>query len=338
MAKKRTTSIAFLATIFVLAAVTFVAIFMNASADLALPTQPSNLPSTFASGGTAIGRIWDIIVAAAAIIFMVLLLIGGLQYLTSGGDEGVATKAKNLLRDALVGIIIVVLAWPIGVAILTEFGLHSGDLIRINDTRFRVPNAGPATDTTSEGVGLGTENQTSSTNSDSSNQNAENQNRARQVTISTSVDNAGKQIIAKPISEGLTSRFGIVSPTGQVQIDLVPDTYQILMDGIDYGLRTVETTSPDTINWRIDAKSAFHVSINVGAENATKQIRILKASSNGPLELIIVGTTDASGIYNNLNLKFETGETYVILDENDQELGQFIGPSSAITQPLPISI
>ena len=44
------------------------------------------------------------------IIAVVMIIIGGLKYITSGGDSGNVTGAKNTILYALIGLIIVVLA------------------------------------------------------------------------------------------------------------------------------------------------------------------------------------------------------------------------------------
>jgi hypothetical protein len=44
------------------------------------------------------------------IIAVVMIIVGGLKYITSGGDSGNVTGAKNTILYAVVGLIIVVLA------------------------------------------------------------------------------------------------------------------------------------------------------------------------------------------------------------------------------------
>ncbi len=84
---------------------------------LALPdaaTQLPALPALFHDLEGSFGKIWDMVVTAAAIVFMVLLLIGGIQYLTAAGNEESTKKARALLLDAVIGLVLVLLAWPIG--------------------------------------------------------------------------------------------------------------------------------------------------------------------------------------------------------------------------------
>ncbi|TXG76672.1 hypothetical protein E6Q11_04225 [Candidatus Dojkabacteria bacterium] len=44
------------------------------------------------------------------IISVIMVIVGGFQYITSGGDGGKVTNAKNTIMYALIGIVIVALA------------------------------------------------------------------------------------------------------------------------------------------------------------------------------------------------------------------------------------
>ncbi len=59
---------------------------------------------------------------AAGVAFVILFIVGGLQYLTSAGNEEASTKAKKLLLDAVIGIVIVVSAWAIANWVLSGLG------------------------------------------------------------------------------------------------------------------------------------------------------------------------------------------------------------------------
>lgn len=50
------------------------------------------------------------IVGAAAVI---MLIVGGLRYITSGGDAQAATAAKNTIMYAIIGLIVALLAYAI---------------------------------------------------------------------------------------------------------------------------------------------------------------------------------------------------------------------------------
>ncbi len=56
---------------------------------------------------TNVINIFSIVVGVIAVI---MIIIGGLQYITSGGESGKITGAKNTLLYAIIGLIIVALA------------------------------------------------------------------------------------------------------------------------------------------------------------------------------------------------------------------------------------
>lgn len=83
--------------------------------DIAKPTSVSvdNL-------GTAISGIIGILIVIAAIAAFVFLILGGIQWITSGGDKAGMESARNKITSAVVGLIIVAAAWAI-MALLGKF-------------------------------------------------------------------------------------------------------------------------------------------------------------------------------------------------------------------------
>lgn len=49
----------------------------------------------------------------AGSIAVIMIIVAGVMYVTSSGDSGKVTKAKNLLTFAIVGIIVVLIAFAI---------------------------------------------------------------------------------------------------------------------------------------------------------------------------------------------------------------------------------
>lgn len=95
-------------------------------------------------GGSAqldkIKNIGDLISAAIGVAFLVsfllvfvMLIIGGIQWITSGGDKENTQKAKDRITHALIGVAIIAAAWALmkligfffGIDILTNFSLPS---------------------------------------------------------------------------------------------------------------------------------------------------------------------------------------------------------------------
>ena len=57
------------------------------------------------------------------LIFFFILVIGGIKWITSGGDKGQTETARNQITAALVGLVIVFAAWAILQLIKTFFGI-----------------------------------------------------------------------------------------------------------------------------------------------------------------------------------------------------------------------
>lgn len=52
--------------------------------------------------------IWGLSIAGAVAVLM--LIVGGFLYITASGDEGKMEKAKNTIKNAIIGIVIILLA------------------------------------------------------------------------------------------------------------------------------------------------------------------------------------------------------------------------------------
>lgn len=58
-------------------------------------------------------NIIKLLAPAAGIAFLIMLLVGGFQFVTSGGDPKAAGQARATLTFAIIGIILVVASWLI---------------------------------------------------------------------------------------------------------------------------------------------------------------------------------------------------------------------------------
>lgn len=103
------------------------ALLAGATAMAQLPTDtvptttPTGVSSGFSSVPSLISTIYTIVIGAAAAIFVVLLIVGGATYLGSAGNEEGTGKAKKLMLDAVIGLIIVLAAWAIGQWVINRF-------------------------------------------------------------------------------------------------------------------------------------------------------------------------------------------------------------------------
>jgi hypothetical protein len=62
-------------------------------------------------------RLFSIVVGVASVV---MIIIGGLKYITSGGDSGNVSGAKNTILYAIIGIVVVALAQFIVRFVLTQ--------------------------------------------------------------------------------------------------------------------------------------------------------------------------------------------------------------------------
>lgn len=79
---------------------------IRGSFDRTVFDNADNIPELIA----VIVRILLLVVGAIAVLFVI---VGGFQYLTSGGNEENAEKGKKTLINAVIGLVMVILAWVI---------------------------------------------------------------------------------------------------------------------------------------------------------------------------------------------------------------------------------
>lgn len=90
--------------------------------ELNAPSEFSNLknisPASLVSGGI------KFVLVIAAVIFFFVLVIGGIQWIISGGDKTGVETARKRITNALVGLVIVFAAWAIVTLIWNLFGVN----------------------------------------------------------------------------------------------------------------------------------------------------------------------------------------------------------------------
>jgi len=64
--------------------------------------------------------ILHIIVPVVGVVLLLMLIVGGFQYITSGGEVEQTTKARKTLTSALLGLLVVLGAWLI-IKLIEEF-------------------------------------------------------------------------------------------------------------------------------------------------------------------------------------------------------------------------
>jgi uncharacterized membrane protein len=67
-----------------------------------------------------VGNIIEVVFGLMGILLVGLILAGGFMWMTSGGNPEKIKKAQGMLKNALIGLIIIVLAYSISVFVLEK--------------------------------------------------------------------------------------------------------------------------------------------------------------------------------------------------------------------------
>jgi len=71
-----------------------------------------------------IRAIIQFILLVAFVLAFIMLLIGGIRWITAGGDEKGVAGARNMITGALIGLVIVLVAYAIIKLVETFFGFN----------------------------------------------------------------------------------------------------------------------------------------------------------------------------------------------------------------------
>jgi len=82
-----------------------------------LPVYALDDPAKLSSIVEILENIISLLAPAAGIAFFIMMLVGGFQFLTSGGDPKAAGAARGTLTYAVIGIVLVIVSWLILVLI-----------------------------------------------------------------------------------------------------------------------------------------------------------------------------------------------------------------------------
>lgn len=101
-----------------------------ASAQLGgISASQAGIPARFGTFDSIIKSGFSLVILVSGILFVVLLLLGGVQYLTSLGQEEQLTKARALMLNAVIGLVIVITSFAIGTYVLGLLGIGSGNTL-----------------------------------------------------------------------------------------------------------------------------------------------------------------------------------------------------------------
>lgn len=98
---------------------------MNAYA--VAPIQPST--GWFTDIGVLINSVLRVVMVIAALLVFMYLILGGIEWITSGGDKGKTEKAREKITAAIVGLIVLAAAYAILTLVLKFLGFNSLDQV-----------------------------------------------------------------------------------------------------------------------------------------------------------------------------------------------------------------
>jgi len=84
---------------------------------LKITADYAGLPTSDASPISVVSQIVNILLGFLGLLFIVLILYGGFMWMTSSGNEEKITKAKNIIGNSVIGLLIVLASFTISVFI-----------------------------------------------------------------------------------------------------------------------------------------------------------------------------------------------------------------------------
>ncbi len=67
------------------------------------------------------GVIVNIVLSLVGVLFMIMLILGGILWMTAGGNEQKLERAKSTITRAIIGLAVVLLAYAISILLVTAF-------------------------------------------------------------------------------------------------------------------------------------------------------------------------------------------------------------------------
>ncbi|MBU0978699.1 MAG: hypothetical protein ABIJ03_01810 [Patescibacteria group bacterium] len=102
------------------------AVFAQAGGNTGINIGTTTLAKGFAGDlGSIITGALGFIMAIAALLVFLYLILGGIQWITSGGDKGKTEEARNKITSAVIGLIVLAAAYAVLQIMLGFLGLTS---------------------------------------------------------------------------------------------------------------------------------------------------------------------------------------------------------------------
>lgn len=74
-----------------------------------------------------IGGLLNIVLSVVGIVLVIYIVYAGFKYFTAGGRDEVTVEAKKIIRNAIIGIILVILAFAISNFVINMIGNAIGE-------------------------------------------------------------------------------------------------------------------------------------------------------------------------------------------------------------------
>lgn len=121
--------------IFLVVTMFLVANFVSAQ-DFGLEPIEENINLGDSDPRAIVGRLVNIALSFLGVIVLGLIIYSGFLWMTSGGDEEKVRKAKGILKNAIIGLVITLSAWAIATFIINSlWGATTG-----SETNFQAPS------------------------------------------------------------------------------------------------------------------------------------------------------------------------------------------------------
>ena len=96
---------------------------MMASSVMAIDNIQVSVGTGYANDfGTMFSSILNMVMLIAAVLVFAFLIMGGIEWITSGGDKGKAESARNKLTAAVIGLVIIAASYAIVQLVLQFLG------------------------------------------------------------------------------------------------------------------------------------------------------------------------------------------------------------------------
>jgi membrane-anchored glycerophosphoryl diester phosphodiesterase (GDPDase) len=90
----------------------------NSPLDIVAGKANYNMNANFVS---ILGSIISLLLSLLGVIFVILIVYGGFEWMTAGGIETKIEKAKEIIRQSFIGLIIVIGAYAISYFLINAF-------------------------------------------------------------------------------------------------------------------------------------------------------------------------------------------------------------------------